>query len=97
MGLVSVFGNEVDRFYERLLEGESGIKPIDRFDASKFPTKFAGQIKGFVSEGYIDGKNDRRLDDCLRYCIVSGKKALENAGIGVGTAEMEKVTFPPLY
>ncbi|KMZ75070.1 Ketoacyl-ACP Synthase I (Chloroplastic) [Zostera marina] len=91
MGLVSVFGNEVDRFYERLLEGESGIKPIDRFDASKFPTKFAGQIKGFVSEGYIDGKNDRRLDDCLRYCIVSGKKALENAGIGVGTAEMEKI------
>ncbi|KAJ7529085.1 hypothetical protein O6H91_15G033500 [Diphasiastrum complanatum] len=82
MGLVSVFGNNVDIYYEKLLEGQSGIGPIDRFDASKFPTRFAGQIHNFSSEGYIDGKNDRRLDDCLRYCLVSGKKALENADLG---------------
>ena len=82
MGLVSVFGNDVDAYYEKLLEGQSGISLIDRFDASQFPTRFAGQIKGFSSEGYIDGKNDRRLDDCLRYCLVSGKKALENANLG---------------
>ncbi|XP_054800392.1 3-oxoacyl-[acyl-carrier-protein] synthase I, chloroplastic-like [Prosopis cineraria] len=82
MGLASVFGNDVDTFYEKLLAGESGISPIDRFDASKFPTKFGGQIRGFDSEGYIDGKNDRRLDDCLRYCIVAGKKALEHADLG---------------
>ncbi|CAI0475167.1 unnamed protein product [Linum tenue] len=69
MGLVSVFGNDVDAYYDKLLAGESGITLIDRFDASKFPTRFAGQIRGFNSQGYIDGKNDRRLDDCLRYCI----------------------------
>jgi 3-oxoacyl-[acyl-carrier-protein] synthase II len=82
MGLVSVFGNDVDVFYDKLLEGTSGISLIDRFDASKFPTKFAGQIRGFSGEGYIDGKNDRRLDDSLRYALVSGKRALENAGLG---------------
>ncbi|PPS04439.1 hypothetical protein GOBAR_AA16233 [Gossypium barbadense] len=82
MGLVSVFGNDVDVYYDKLLSGESGIGLIDRFDASKFPTRFAGQIRGFTSEGYIDGKNDRRLDDCLRYCIVAGKKALEDADLG---------------
>ncbi|CAI8583981.1 unnamed protein product [Vicia faba] len=82
MGLASVFGNDVDGYYEKLLAGESGITSIDRFDASKFPTRFAGQIRDFSSEGYIDGKNDRRLDDCLRYCIVAGKKALEHAGLG---------------
>ncbi|CAM6082068.1 unnamed protein product [Calypogeia fissa] len=82
MGVVSVFGNDVDTFYEKLLEGTSGISLIDRFDASTFPTKFGGQIRGFDSKGYIDGKNDRRLDDCLRYCLVSGQKALENAGLG---------------
>jgi 3-oxoacyl-[acyl-carrier-protein] synthase II len=91
MGLVSVFGNDVDAYYDRLLAGESGIGPIDRFDASKFPTRFAGQIHGFSSEGYIDGKNDRRLDDCLRYCLVSGKKALESAGLALGSDAMEKV------
>lgn len=82
MGLVSVFGNNVDSYYDKLLSGESGITPIDRFDASKFPTRFGGQIRGFSAEGYIDGKNDRRLDDCLRYCIVAGKKALEDADLG---------------
>ncbi|KAK9093628.1 hypothetical protein Syun_028539 [Stephania yunnanensis] len=82
MGLVSVFGNDVDTYYERLLSGESGISLIDRFDASKFPTRFAGQIRGFTAQGYIDGKNDRRLDDCLRYSLVAGKKALEHAGLG---------------
>ncbi|KAI4304470.1 hypothetical protein MLD38_039974 [Melastoma candidum] len=84
MGLLSVFGNDVDAYYEKLLSGESGIGLIDRFDASKFPTSFAGQIRGFSSEGYVDGKNDRRLDDCLRYCLVAGKKALENADHGGG-------------
>ncbi|CAN1808536.1 3-oxoacyl-[acyl-carrier-protein] synthase I, chloroplastic [Linum perenne] len=82
MGLVSVFGNDVDAYYEKLLAGESGVTLIDRFDASKFPTRFAGQIRGFNAQGYIDGKNDRRLDDCLRYSIVAGKKALEDADLG---------------
>ncbi len=90
MGLVSVFGNDVDVFYDKLLEGTSGISLIDRFDASKFPTKFAGQIRGFSGEGYIDGKNDRRLDDSLRYALVSGKRALENAGLGGD--DLNKVT-----
>ncbi|KAF8714852.1 hypothetical protein HU200_027386 [Digitaria exilis] len=91
MGLVSVFGSDVGAFYDRLLQGESGVGPIDRFDAGSFPTRFAGQIRGFSSEGYIDGKNDRRLDDCLRYCIVSGKKALENAGLAKGSDEHAKL------
>jgi 3-oxoacyl-[acyl-carrier-protein] synthase II len=92
MGLASVFGNEVDGFFDRLLAGESGVGPIDRFDAGSFPTRFAGQIRGFTSEGYIDGKNDRRLDDCIRYCLVSGKKALENAGLGAGSDAHSKVS-----
>ena len=77
-----MFGNDVDTYYDKLLAGESGVDFIDRFDASEFPTRFAAQIRGFSSEGYIDSKNDRRLDNCLRYNIVAGKKALENAGLG---------------
>ncbi|CAK9145410.1 unnamed protein product [Ilex paraguariensis] len=62
MGVVSVFGNDVDTYYDKLLSGQSGISPIDRFDASEYPTRVAGQIRGFSSDGYINGKNDRRLD-----------------------------------
>lgn len=82
MGLASVFGNEIDTFYDKLLEGESGIGLIDRFDASSFSVRFGGQIRNFSSKGYIDGKNDRRLDDCWRYCLVAGKRALEDANLG---------------
>ena len=83
MGLVSTFGNDVDTFYTKLLAGESGIRLIDRFDTSELTTKFGGQIRGFSSDGYIDEKNDQRLDDCQRYCIVAGKKALEDASLGI--------------
>lgn len=89
MGLVSVFGSDIDTFYNKLLEGESGIQLIDRFDASKFSVRFAGQIHEFSSKGYIDVKNDRRLDDSWRYCLVSGKRALEDANLG--TEVLEKV------
>ncbi|KAJ8649547.1 hypothetical protein MRB53_002570 [Persea americana] len=82
MGLASVFGNEIDTFYDKLLEGESGIGLIDRFDASSFSVRFGGQIRNFSSKGYIDGKNDRRLDSCWRYCLVAGKRALEDANLG---------------
>ncbi|CAL5214984.1 unnamed protein product [Lathyrus oleraceus] len=82
MGLVSVFGSDIDVFYNKLLEGESGISLIDRFDASSFPVRFGGQIRDFSSQGYIDCENDRRLDDCSRYCLVAGKRALEDANLG---------------
>ncbi|GJZ67880.1 3-oxoacyl-[acyl-carrier-protein] synthase 2 [Tanacetum coccineum] len=91
MGLVSVFGNDVDTFYARLLAGESGISLIDRFDTSELTTKFGGQIRGFESNGYIDGKYDKRLDDCQRYCIVAGKKALEDAALG-GEEQRSKIS-----
>ncbi|KAK4349372.1 hypothetical protein RND71_032127 [Anisodus tanguticus] len=84
MGLVSVFGNDVDVYYDKLLSGESGITLIDRFDASKFPTRFGGQIRGFKADGYIDGKNDRRLDDSLRYCIIDKTRAGVLVGTGMG-------------
>ncbi|KAF7014365.1 hypothetical protein CFC21_028363 [Triticum aestivum] len=91
MGLVSVFGNDVDAYYSRLFAGESGVGAIDRFDASGFPTRFAAQIRGFSSEGYVDGKLDRRLDDCHRYALVASKKALESACLVAGSSAMEKV------
>lgn len=47
MGIASVHGNDPDVFYDALLAGKSGISMIERFDASEYPTRFAGQIKNF--------------------------------------------------
>ncbi|XVF23374.1 hypothetical protein REPUB_Repub13aG0032800 [Reevesia pubescens] len=93
MGLVSVFGNDVDTYYDKLLARESGIRRIDRFDAYEFPTRFAGQIRGFSSEGYIDAKKDKRLDDFLRYSLVAGKKALDDADLTLRGPNFSKKGF----
>ncbi|KAG0489369.1 hypothetical protein HPP92_008180 [Vanilla planifolia] len=82
MGLVSVFGNDVDVFYDHLLQGSNGVNFIDRFDTSDLAVKFAAQIPSFCSEGLIDRKSDRRLDYCWKYGIVAGKKALDCANLG---------------
>ena len=81
MGLVSCFGNDYDKFYDKLLAGTSGVGMIDRFDTTDFPTKFAAQIRDFDNEGIVDKKNARRMDDCLQYALVSGNKALADAGL----------------
>ncbi|GMI77744.1 3-ketoacyl-acyl carrier protein synthase I, KETOACYL-ACP SYNTHASE 1 [Hibiscus trionum] len=83
MGLVSALGNDADAFYGNLLSGVSGVGTIDSFDAGEFPTRIAGEIHGFTSQGYIDAKWDKRIDLSSRYGCVAAKKALEDAGLGV--------------
>jgi 3-oxoacyl-[acyl-carrier-protein] synthase II len=80
MGVVSCLGNDVNQFYEKLLAGQSGIGPIQEFPCEDYPTRFAGVIRDFDVGPYIDKKQARRIDPFIRYTIVAGKKALENAG-----------------
>ncbi len=77
MGLVSCFGCDVDHFYNQLLAGESGVVPITEFPCEEFPTRFAGSVQDFNTDGYIDKKRARRIDPFIRYSIVAGKRALE--------------------
>ena len=81
IGLASVFGQDPDVFYDKLLAGTSGASMIEKFDASAMSTQFAAYIKDYDVEGYIDRKNARRMDDCLKYAIVSSRQALEQAGL----------------
>ncbi|KAI5063244.1 hypothetical protein GOP47_0021791 [Adiantum capillus-veneris] len=62
MGLVSVFGNDIDIFYNKLLDGQSGISPIDRFDASSFPTKFAVSGKKALENANLGSENLEKVD-----------------------------------
>ncbi|KAK3125899.1 hypothetical protein QOZ80_7BG0611140 [Eleusine coracana subsp. coracana] len=91
MGVVSVFGNDVGAFYDRLLAGQSGVVRIDRFDASGLSTRFAAQIQDFYSEGLVDARNGPRLDDCQRYALVAAKKALESAALAIGSKAMKQI------
>ncbi|KAL8137051.1 hypothetical protein V2J09_003052 [Rumex salicifolius] len=82
MGLVSVHGSDVDVFYDKLLAGQSGIKLIEGFNVADLPVKFGGQIGNFNSEGYIDPLKEAKMDNCSKYCLVAGWKALEQANLG---------------
>jgi 3-oxoacyl-[acyl-carrier-protein] synthase II len=81
MGIVSCLGNDVDHFYQDLLEGKSGIAPIVKFPCEEYPTRFAGSVPNFDLGDYIDKKQARRIDPYIRYGMVAGKKALEQAGL----------------
>jgi len=81
MGIVSCFGTDVEHFYNMLLQGKSGITPIDAFPCAEYPTRFAGSVRNFEIGDYMDKKQARRVDPFISYTVVAGKKALESAKI----------------
>ena len=81
MGIVSCLGNDVDQFYQDLLDGKSGVTAINQFPCEEYPTRFAGSVPNFDTGDYIDKKQARRVDPYIRYGMVAGKKALEHAGL----------------
>lgn len=91
LGVVSCFGNDPEKFYASLLEGKSGVSPIEKFPCEDFPTRFAAWIKDFDPGEYLDKKQARRVDPYIAYTMVAGKKALEHAGIKIGQLPPERV------
>ncbi|MBS0622235.1 MAG: beta-ketoacyl-ACP synthase II [Verrucomicrobia bacterium] len=81
IGMVSCFGSDPDLFYDSLLRGESGVKPITEFEIDDMPTKFAAWAQKVDMDAYVDQKQQRRADPYINYTIYSGKRALEQAGL----------------
>ncbi|ACZ32804.1 3-oxoacyl-(acyl-carrier-protein) synthase 2 [Chlamydia pneumoniae LPCoLN] len=75
-GVVSCLGNEVDTFYDNLLAGVSGVRPITSFPCEDYATRFAGWIPEFNPEPYVDKKQARRVDPFITYAMVAAKKAI---------------------
>ena len=57
-------------------QGKSGVTPIESFSCDDYSTRFAGEIKGFQCNGYVTKKNERRMDNCIKYTMVAGKKVM---------------------
>ncbi|KAJ7538414.1 hypothetical protein O6H91_11G046800 [Diphasiastrum complanatum] len=81
MGIVSCLGDEPEMFYNNLLEGKSGITEIENFNCEDFPTRIAGEIKSFSSDGWVSPKFSKRMDKFMLYLLTAGKKAVADAGI----------------
>jgi 3-oxoacyl-[acyl-carrier-protein] synthase II len=85
LGAITPLGNTVEQFWQQILAGKSGIGPITKFDASKFKTRFAGEVKDFNPEEYIDKKEIKKFDLFTQYAIVSSDQAIKDAGLDFST------------
>jgi 3-oxoacyl-[acyl-carrier-protein] synthase II len=81
LGIVSPLGSSIESAWRAALEGQSGIGPITRFDASAFPTRFAGEVRGFDASQYISPKEARRMDAFMHYGVAAGVQAVTDSGL----------------
>ena len=84
MGIISPVGNTVDEAWNNIVNGKSGIGPITHFDASDFPTHFAGEVRDFDVTKYLSKKDARKMDPFIHYGLAAGMDALDDAGIEAG-------------
>ena len=81
LGVLSPIGNDVASTWEAAKAGKSGAGPITHFDASKFKTQFACEVKGFNAADHIDRKKLRQLDLYAQYALVAARQAVEDSGL----------------
>src|SRR5262249_13156556 len=90
VGAVTPIGNTAEDFWTALLNGTSGIGPITRFDATDYPTRIAGEVKGFEPLRYLDKKDDRKFDPYLKYAIACAVMAVDDAGLDLGRVDRNR-------
>jgi 3-oxoacyl-[acyl-carrier-protein] synthase II len=91
LGMVTPLGTGVDKNWEAVCAGKSGIGPITRFDASDFSCQIAGEIKDFRPEDFMDNQIVRRFDIFIHYGIASARMAMEDSGLKIDSGNSERV------
>ena len=91
LGAVTPLGNSVNDYWNNLINGVSGAAPITRFDASKFKTRFACEVKGFNPEDYFDKKEARKLDAYSWYGIAASVQAVADSGLDAENIDKNEV------
>lgn len=81
IGTINPLGNNIAQYFENLEKGVSGAAPITHFDASKFKTQFACEVKGFDPNEHFDRKEARKYDRFTQFALVAAKEAVQDAGL----------------
>ena len=90
MGALTPVGNSLAEYWENLVAGKSGAAPITHFDASKFKTQFACEVKNFNPEDHFDRKEARKLDPYAQYALVTATEAWADSGLNEETIDNDR-------
>ena len=91
LGIISPVGNTVEDAWANIVAGNSGIGQISKFDASRFASRIAGEVKGFDPAQYLSPKEVRRMDTFIHYGIAAGVQAIQDAGLESKPQDAERI------
>ena len=91
LGVVCPVGIGLEAAWKNLVAGQSGIGPITLFDASTFPTRIAGEVRGFEPERWMEKKEVRRNDRFIQFGVTASEMALADSGLDLGKEDLERV------
>ena len=91
VGVVSPLGTGIEKNWDALTNGKSGIGPITRFDASDHTTKFAGEVTDFNADDYIEKKEQKKMDLFIQYALAASDMALADSGFKITEENAERV------
>lgn len=90
LGALTPIGNTVREYWANLSQGVSGAAPITQFDAEKFRTRFACELKNFDSANFLDRKEARKMDPFTRYAVVAAQEAMEDSGLDLEAIDRDR-------
>jgi len=90
LGAVTPIGLNVNEFWDGLISGKNGVAPITYFDASRFDTKFAAEVKNFNPDNYFDKKSVKRLDRFSQFAIAASVQAIEDSNINLDKMDKDR-------
>jgi len=91
LGTINPLGHNVAEFWENLKGGVSGAGPITRFDASKFRTQFACEVKNYEPTEYFDKKEVRKMDLYSQFALISSREAVKDAGLDFSQEDRKRI------
>jgi 3-oxoacyl-[acyl-carrier-protein] synthase II len=91
IGVVSALGTGVEKNWNALLQGQSGVDHISRFDASDLPTQIAGEVKDFNAEEFIDKKEIKKMDLFIQYALAAADMAMKDSALVINEENAERV------
>ena len=91
LGLITPVGIGVAESWANIINGQSGIGKITKFDCSAFPSQVAGEVKNFDPLAYIPPKDARRMDTFIQFGIAAGIEAFKDSGIEVNDSNSERI------